>query len=79
VNDIVEIGGPDRAEFDEIVRRALTALDDPRDVVADGAATYYGIAVNERTLVPADGAMRGEIRLDDWLRESAAAPAKAGV
>jgi len=79
VNDIVEIGGPERAEFDEIVQRALLALDDPRKVVADGAATYYSIAVNVRTLVPVDGATLGEIRLEDWLREAAAAPAKAGV
>jgi uncharacterized protein YbjT (DUF2867 family) len=79
VNGIVEIGGPERLQFDELIRRALTAGDDPREVVADPAGTYYGIAVSERALVPADGATLGEIRLDDWLRESAAAPAKAGV
>ena len=50
-------------------------MNDPREVVADPAATYYGIAVSERSLVPADGAMVGEIRLDDWLREATAVPA----
>ena len=50
-------------------------MNDPRTVVADPSATYYGIAVGERSLVPGDGAMVGEIRLDDWLREAAAVPA----
>ena len=75
VNGIVEVGGPETFPFDEAVRRALAAMNDPRRVVADPSATYYGIAVGERSLVPADGAMVGEIRLDDWLRESAGATA----
>jgi uncharacterized protein YbjT (DUF2867 family) len=78
-NGIVEIGGPEQFQFDEAVRRVLAAAGDPREVVADANARYYGITVAERTLVPDDGATLGEIRLDDWIRESAAAPAKAGV
>ena len=74
-NKIVEVGGPETFQFDEAVRHALAAKDDPRTVIADPSATYYGIAVGERSLVPADGATKGEIRLDDWLRQSAAAPA----
>jgi uncharacterized protein YbjT (DUF2867 family) len=80
VNGIVEVAGPEQFVFDEVIRRALTALNDPREVVADSGARYFGIAVGERTLVPGHGAMLGEIRLDDWLREAAAAePAKAAV
>jgi len=79
VNGTVEVGGPETFRFDEAVREALAAMNDPRPVVADPAATYYGIAVGERTLVPRAGAMVGEIRLEDWLRESAAAPAAAGT
>jgi uncharacterized protein YbjT (DUF2867 family) len=79
VNGIVEIGGPEQFQFDEAVRRVLAAADDPREVMTDANARYYGITVTERTLVPDDGATLGEIRLDDWIRESAAAPAKAGV
>ena len=75
VNGIVEVGGPETFAFDEAVRQALAAMNDPRPVIADPAATYYGIAVGERSLVPADGATVGEIRLEDWLRQSAAAPA----
>ncbi|MGH2446225.1 MAG: SDR family oxidoreductase [Candidatus Limnocylindria bacterium] len=80
VNGIVEVGGPEQLRFDEVIRRVLAAQNDPREVVADSAAGYFGIAVGERTLVPAGGAMLGEIRLDDWLREAAAAvPAKAAA
>jgi uncharacterized protein YbjT (DUF2867 family) len=79
VNGIVEVGGPETYRFDEAVRRALAATNDPRTVISDPSATYYGIAVSERSLVPDDGAMTGEIPLDDWLRESAAVPATAGT
>jgi uncharacterized protein YbjT (DUF2867 family) len=71
-NGIVEVGGPERLRFDEAVRRALAAFDDARTVVADAAATYYGMKVSERSLVPGEAARLGDIRLDDWLRESAA-------
>jgi uncharacterized protein YbjT (DUF2867 family) len=77
VNGIVEIGGPERLRFDEAIRRALAAADDPRQIVVDPGASYYGIPVDEDTLVPGDGAARGEIPLDDWLRQTAAAPAMA--
>ena len=78
VNGIVEVGGPDRLRFDDVIRRALAAQNDPREVVTDPDATYFGASVDERTLVPGNGARLGEIRLDDWLREAAAAaPAKA--
>lgn len=72
VNGIVEIGGPERLRFEDVIRRALAAVDDTREVVADPKAGYYGISVTERSLVPGDQARLGEIRLDDWLRQSAA-------
>jgi uncharacterized protein YbjT (DUF2867 family) len=75
VNDIVEVGGPEQLRFDEVIRLVLAAKNDPRDVVTDPGAGYFGIAVGERSLVPGDGASLGEIHLDDWLRESAAAKA----
>jgi uncharacterized protein YbjT (DUF2867 family) len=78
-NAIVEVGGPETFAFDEAIRRALAAMNDPRPVLPDPAATYYGIAVSERSLVPANGAMVGEIRLDDWLRETTAVPATASA
>jgi uncharacterized protein YbjT (DUF2867 family) len=75
LNGVVEVGGPERLRFDEAVRRALAATQDPRTVVSDPAATYYGMPVNESSLVPDEGAMLGEVRLDDWLRQAGAVPA----
>jgi len=71
-NGIVEIAGPERLRFDEAIRRALAASNDPREVVVDPSARYYGIPVDEDTLVPGDGATLGAIRLDAWLKETAA-------
>jgi uncharacterized protein YbjT (DUF2867 family) len=72
VNGVVEIGGPEQFRFDEPIRRVLAAADDPREVVTDPAASYYGITVSERTLVPGGGAQLGKSRLNDWLRQPAA-------
>ena len=74
VNGIVETGGPEEFQFDEPVRRVLAAMNDPRQVVTDPLAGYYGIAVGERTLVPQAGARLGEIKLDDWIRQTVAGP-----
>jgi uncharacterized protein YbjT (DUF2867 family) len=79
VNGIVEVGGPETFPFDEAARRALAATNDPRTVIADPSATYFGIAVGERSLVPGDGATVGDIRLDDWLRETTAVPSTAAA
>jgi uncharacterized protein YbjT (DUF2867 family) len=73
-NGIVEIAGPERAPFDEIVARYLKAIGDPRTVVRDPEARYYGGRVEERSLVPLGKARLGRIGLDEWLRRS---PARA--
>jgi uncharacterized protein YbjT (DUF2867 family) len=73
-NAITEIGGPELFRFDALMRRVLTATNDEREVVTDPDAGFFGISVDEHTLVPGDGATLGEIRLDDWLRDSAATP-----
>ncbi len=70
---IVEIAGPERAPFDEIVARYLKAMGDPRQVVRDPAALYFGGRVEERSLVPLGEARLGQIGLDEWLRRSRAA------
>ena len=67
VNGTVEIGGPEKFHLDELVRRDLAAFYDPREVISDPQARYYGIAVTGRTLVPDDGARLGAVRLEDWL------------
>src|SRR6202008_703499 len=71
-NGIVEIGGPERAPFNEIVARYLAALGDPRTVVRDPEARYFGGRVEEKSLVPLGEARLGRIGLDEWLRRSKA-------
>jgi len=71
-NGIVEIAGPERAPFDEIVARYLKAIGDSRTVVRDPDARYYGGRVEERSLVPLGEARLGRIGLDEWLRRSRA-------
>jgi uncharacterized protein YbjT (DUF2867 family) len=67
-NGIVEIAGPERAAFNEIVARYLKATGDPRAVVSDPEARYWGGRVEERSLVPLGEARLGRIGLDEWLR-----------
>ncbi|HEY6518217.1 MAG TPA: SDR family oxidoreductase [Roseiarcus sp.] len=72
-NGVIEIAGPERASFTEIVARYLKAIGDPRQVVSDPAAGYWGGRVEERSLVPLGEARLGAIGLDEWLRRSQAA------
>jgi uncharacterized protein YbjT (DUF2867 family) len=67
LNAICEIGGPEQFRLDELVRRGLAAKGDPREVVADGEARYYGARVSELTLVPSSDAQLGKITFDVWL------------
>jgi uncharacterized protein YbjT (DUF2867 family) len=72
-NGIVEIAGAERAPFNEIVARYLKAVGDPREVVRDPEARYWGGRVEEHSLVPLGEARLGRIGLDEWLRRSRAA------
>ncbi len=69
-NGTVEIGGPERFGLDEAARRDLAARRDPREVISDPQARYYGIAVSERALLPGETAQLGGTHFDDWLRRS---------
>jgi uncharacterized protein YbjT (DUF2867 family) len=71
-NGIVEIAGPERAPFNEIVARYLKVVGDPREVVRDPEARYFGSRVEERSLVPLGEARLGRIGLEEWLRRSRA-------
>jgi len=70
-NRVIELGGPEQFPFDELIRRFLGSRNDPREVVADPEALYFGAALAKRTLVPEQDAMLGETRFDDWLSQSA--------
>jgi uncharacterized protein YbjT (DUF2867 family) len=69
LNGIREIGGPEQFRLDELVRRALAAKGDPREVVTDDQARYSGVRVSERTLLPGPEAQLGQITFGDWLAQ----------
>ena len=88
-NGMIEIAGPDQIRQDDFIRRFFRATDDPRKVITDANARYYGIAVNDQSLVPANNNPRlGPTHFDDWLRlntprkkaagQSASAPKPSG-
>jgi uncharacterized protein YbjT (DUF2867 family) len=67
LNGIREFGGPEQFRLHELVRKYLAAKGDPREVVADEQAPYYGMRLGERTLVPGSDAQLGQITFDKWL------------
>jgi uncharacterized protein YbjT (DUF2867 family) len=71
-NGIVEVAGPEPIRMDELVRRFLAAHKDPRQVVIDASAGYFGTPVNDQSLTPGANPLLGVTRFDDWLARSAA-------
>ncbi len=71
LNGIVEVAGPEQFRFDELIRLGLSARKDPREVIGDPHARYFGTELSERSLVPGDDAQLGETRFEDWLGWSA--------
>ena len=69
-NSTIEIAGPEAFRFDELIRQRLTPLNDPREVVADPHARYFGAELSERSIVPGDTAELGDTRFEDWLNLS---------
>ncbi len=68
VNGIVEVAGPEPVAFDELIRQALG--NDPRHVVVDPDARYFGATPGDTGLLPREGAQLGETRFEDWLRRA---------
>ncbi len=77
INGIVEIAGPEQFRVDELVRRRLASLKDPREVVADSNARYGGARVSEKALLPGNNARLGETRFETWLTQPASQIPKA--
>jgi uncharacterized protein YbjT (DUF2867 family) len=67
LNGLVEVAGPEQFRLDELIRRQLAALDDPREVVTDAHARYFGVELRDRMLLPGAEAQLGETRFEDWL------------
>src|ERR1700730_135966 len=76
LKDTVEVAGPEPIRMDELVRRFLSAKGDPRKVITDVRALYYGTEVNDQSLVPGDNPRLGPTRFEDWLSQSI--PQKVG-
>lgn len=72
VDGIAEIGGPEMVLLPDLIRTALTARGDTRTVVGDPAAQYWGVDIDERTLVPGPGATLFDTRFEDWILQAAA-------
>ena len=72
LNRMVEVGGPEQFRLDELIRGTLQARNDPREVITDPDARYYGINPSERTLLPGDDAQLGQIRYEDWSKQPTA-------
>jgi hypothetical protein len=69
LNGTVEVAGPEQFRFDELIRQDLGARNDPREVVVDPNARYFGAELGERSLIPADEARLGEIRFQEWRNQ----------
>jgi uncharacterized protein YbjT (DUF2867 family) len=70
LNGMVELAGPERLPLDKLVGRFLSATQDPRQVVTDVHARYFGLELNDQSLIPADNPRIGSTRFDDWLSRS---------
>jgi uncharacterized protein YbjT (DUF2867 family) len=71
LNGTIELAGPDALPFDEVVRRYLAAKDDPRTVVTDEQALYFGTPLEQRSLVPQEkNALLGSTHFADWLKRT---------
>jgi uncharacterized protein YbjT (DUF2867 family) len=68
---VIEVAGPEQFRLDELIQRGLIAKGDPRTVVADPKARYFGAELQERTLLPTNAVHLGEIRFNDWLAQPA--------
>jgi uncharacterized protein YbjT (DUF2867 family) len=71
VNGIIDLAGPDRFHFEEIIRQFLSVTHDSRQVVVDSHARYFGAALNDQ-LVPQGNSLIGSTRFEDWLNRSIA-------
>jgi uncharacterized protein YbjT (DUF2867 family) len=71
VSGTIEVAGPEPIRQDDLVRQFLNATGDARTVISDPKALYYGIAVNDQSLIPGDNPRLGTIRFEDWLQSQA--------
>jgi len=78
LNRTIDIAGPERFRLDELIRMDLASRRDPREVITDAQARYFGVRVHDGELVPAGEAQLGEIRFAGWLRQAVTETASSG-
>jgi uncharacterized protein YbjT (DUF2867 family) len=66
VHDVQEIGGPERVRMDEFIAAALEVDGDPREIVVDEHATYFGTELDDDSLVPGPDALLGTTTFQEW-------------
>lgn len=72
---IVEVAGPETCPLDKLARQLAAATGDPRKVIADGRARYFGVMLDDRSLTPGASPRLGTVRFEDWLdRRSSPSP-----
>lgn len=76
-NGTLEIAGPERVRLDDLVRRFLSESKDWHAVITDPEALYFGVRLNDRSLVPGDNPRVGTTRFEDWLKEASTAAVRA--
>jgi uncharacterized protein YbjT (DUF2867 family) len=77
LNRTVEIAGPERIRLSDVATEVATAYEDPRRIIGDPHAPYFGAVLTDQSLIPGPGARIGALRFEDWLRQSL--QARAGV
>lgn len=70
LNRTTEVAGPERFRLDDLTTQVLTAYEDRRCVITDVHAPYFGAQLEERSLLPGDGARIADLHFQDWLRQS---------
>ena len=79
LNGRVEVAGPEQYRMDEFFRKVLADLNDPREVVTDEHARYFGSELSERSLVPLGEATLGETRYAEWHGQARSYPVSSST
>jgi uncharacterized protein YbjT (DUF2867 family) len=70
INRTVEVAGPERFRLSDLATEVLTAYEDPRRIIADPHARYFGAELTDQSLLPGRDARIGTLRFEDWLRQT---------
>ncbi|WP_020578257.1 SDR family oxidoreductase [Actinopolymorpha alba] len=69
VSGVIEIAGPEKIKFPELIRRVLATDNDPRKVVGDEHARYFGTELTDTSITAGPDARLGKTTLAEWLAQ----------